>query len=207
MNEQISNEKVSLEVREKNWMTFLNNWVGIKRPAPGLKNKPALKLRGLSDFGRKEKIFLPPAAQVISKKGQFSVWNSFTIKQYQTGQYHKNIPNAVYEIQGPQAKNDDQALVRILCPQFQTQEQKQLWADAIKISEMIVKRPGDVVTKYNWPIKGDILFYTHDAPLGFAKEVKVPHLLIDQKIRKLRGTGNGACNHFRLFIPKNKNQY
>ena len=207
LEEQTFLEKKSEEVREQNWAKVLKNWVGISRPAPGLKNKPIKHLKGLSDFGRKEKLDLLEAAQVISKKGQFSVWNSFAVKHYHTGQFQQNIPDAVYEIQGPQAENDDRALVRILCPQFQTREQKDLWSKAIQIASDIVLGPEILAKKIKWPVNGDILFYTHDAALPFAKEIKVPHLLVDNKKVPLRGKGHGACNRFRLFMPKNKNQY
>jgi hypothetical protein len=56
-------------------------------------------------------------------------------------------------------------------------------------------------------VNGEILFYTHDAGLPFAKEIKVPYLLVSNAKRVLRGRGSGACNQFRLFVPKNKNQY
>jgi hypothetical protein len=207
LNEQKSFEQKSEVVREQNWDTVLKNWVGIKRPAPGLQNKPINYLRGLSDFGRKEKIDIPEAAQVISKKGQFSVWNSFSIHKQHVGQFHKNIPDAVYELHGPQAENDDKALVRILCPEFQTEKQKELWSSAVKIADEIVRSPESLTKKITWPVSGEILFYTHDAGLPFAKEIKVPYLIIENQRVKLRGKGNGACNHFRLFIPKNKNQY
>lgn len=130
-------QKKNTEVREKNWSTFLKNWAGIKRPAPGMQNKAANNLRGLSDFGRKEKINMPCAAQVISKKNQFSVWNSYTIQKYHTGQFDQNIPDAIYEIQGPQSSNDDKALIRILCPQFETENQKKLWNLAKEIATKI----------------------------------------------------------------------
>ncbi|MBC7537267.1 MAG: hypothetical protein H7281_00480 [Bacteriovorax sp.] len=207
LNEQSQLEIKSSVVREENWTIFLNNWVGISRPAPGLKNKPINHLRGLSDFGRKEKSDLHPAAQVISKKGQFSVWNSFSIKKFHTGQFHPNIPDAVYEIQGPQAENDDKALVRILCPQFQTDQQRELWSQAEKLAEEIVMRPESVGKRITWQVSGEILFYTHEAGLPFAKEIKVPYLLVDNGKRMLRGKGRGSCNQFRLFVPKNKNEY
>jgi hypothetical protein len=199
--------KKSEVVREENWSTFLKNWVGIRRPAPGMQNRPVNHLRGLSDFGRKEKIELPDAAQVISKKGQFSVWNSFSIKRYHTGQFNKNIPDAVYEIHGPQTENDDKALVRILCPEFQNQEQKDLWLLAGQIAQEIVLRPEALAKRISWPVNAEILFYTHEAPLPFAKEIKVPHILVGDAKKLLRGKGHGACNHFRLFVPKIKGQY
>jgi hypothetical protein len=207
LTEQEGFEKKSEVVRDQNWTMVLKNWVGIKRPAPGLHNKPVIHLRGLSDFGRKEKSNLAYAAQVISKKGQFSVWNSFSIQRYHTGQFHKNIPDAVYEIHGPQSANDDQALVRILCPEFQNDQQKELWQQASKLAEEIVLRPETLVKRIVWPAAGEILFYTHDATLPFAKEIKVPYLLVENKKQILGKKGTGACNHFRLFIPKNKNQY
>ena len=207
-DEQVQYEKKDLVVREENWTTFLKNWVGISRPAPGMKNKPINKLRGLSDFGRKEKVNeLLPAAQVISKKGQFSVWNSFSIQKFHTGQFHPNIPDAIYEIQGPQAENDDKALVRILCPQFQTDQQRELWSQTEKLAEEIVSNPNNVGKRITWPVNGEILFYTHEASLPFAREIKVPYLLVDNNKRLLRGKGRGPCNQFRLFVPKNKNQY
>ena len=207
LNEKSELEKKSDEIRKENWIKVLKNWVGIKRPAPGLKNKPFIKLKGLNDFGRKENSDLHPAAQVISKKGQFSVWNSFSLKKFHTGQFHKNIPDAVYEIQGPQAENDDQALVRILCPQFLNTHQKELWDKAEKIAEEIVLSPESLRQKIVWPIKEEILFYTHEAPLPFAREVKVPHIVFHGNKLKLRGKGSGPCNHFRLFVSKFKNQY
>jgi hypothetical protein len=197
----------SEQVREQNWSAVLKNWVGIKRPAPGLQNKPINHLRGLSDFGRKEKMDLHPAAQVISKKGQFSVWNSYSIQRYHTGQFSKNIPDAVYEIHGPQSSNDDKALVRILCPQFINDEQKEIWSTATRLAQEIVLTPEKLTQRITWPVNGEILFYTHDAPLSFAKEVKVPYLLVDQKKQILRAKGTGTCNRFRLFVPKLKNQY
>jgi hypothetical protein len=188
-------------------MTFLSNWAGIKRPAPGMQNRATLRLKGLSDFGRKERMGIPCAAQVVSKKNQFSVWNSYSVKKFQTGQFHPNIPNATYELKGPQAENDDKALMRILCPEFQNEEQRKLWEHARSIAEVIVKSPQSLVQKYNWPVKGEILFYTHEAKLPFAKEVKVDHLLADQKKLMIRGKGKRVCDKFRLFVPKVNNQY
>lgn len=211
VNELAQFEQKSHEVRKQNWLTVLKNWVGINRPAPGLRNKPINRLRGLSDFGRKEKLDIHPAAQVISKKGQFSVWNSFTIKRFHSGQLHQNIPSGAYEIQGPQAENDDKALVRILCPQFQTEEQKKLWIKAVELADEIVNRPLALVQRISWKvpeaIKHEILFYTHAASLPFAKEIQVATVLVDHKPIALRGKGRGPCNHFRLFTAKTRNQY
>ncbi len=207
LHEQTESVTKSSEVRKENWITVLKNWVGIKRPAPGLKAAPAIRLRGLSDFGRKENKDLHPAAQVISKKGQFSVWNSYSLKKFHTGQFHKNIPDAVYVIQGPQAENDDQALVRILCPQFLNDHQKDLWGQALTLAKEIVQRPKELAKLISWPTHEEILFYTHEAPLPFAREVKVPHLMVQGKMIKLRGKGRGPCDHFRLFVSKTKNQY
>jgi hypothetical protein len=205
--EQQQLSKKNEEVREKNWTTFLSNWAGIKRPAPGMQNKATLRLKGLSDFGRKERLGIPCAAQVVSKKNQFSVWNSYSIKKFQTGQFHPNIPNATYELKGPQAENDDKALMRILCPEFQNEEQKKLWEHAREIAELIVKKPEHLVQKYAWPLKGEILFYTHEAKLPFAKEIKVDHLLVDQKKLMIKGKSKRVCDKFRLFVPKVNNQY
>lgn len=211
VKEQSQFENRSSEIRKQNWIAVLKNWVGINRPAPGLKNKPINHLRGLSDFGRKEKISIHPAAQVISKKGQFSVWNSFTVKRFHSGQLHRNIPDGAYEIQGPQSENDDRALVRILCPQFQTEEQRNLWKQAVSLAEEIVLTPQVLAQRIVWPVpdalKNEVLFYTHEAPLPFAKEIQVPYLLIDNQRRALRGKGRGPCHHFRLFVAKAKNQY
>lgn len=211
INEYHESLQKSDEVRKQNWLTVLKNWIGINRPAPGLKNRPISRLRGLSDFGRKEKMQLHPAAQVISKKGQFSVWNSFSIKRFHTGKLHPNIPDGAYEIQGPQAENDDKALVRILCPQFQSEQQKNLWQEAVKFAEIIVNRPQEMASKIKWKtsplIEKEILFYTHEASLPFAKEVQVPSIMIEGNPRSLRGKGRGPCHHFRLFIPKVLNQY
>ena len=38
-------------------------------------------------------------------------------------------------------------------------------------------------------VKEEILFYTHEAPLPFAKEVKVSYLLVEGNKRLLRGKG------------------
>jgi len=196
------------EVREKNWTTFLSNWAGIKRPAPGMQNKPYAKLKGLSDFGRKEKMEIPCAAQVVSKKNQFSVWNSYAVKKYHTGQFHQNIPDATFEIQGPQAENDDKALVRILCPAFQTEEQKKIWNKAVELSTLIVKSPEKIKEKIKWSNEQqEILFYTHDANLPFAKEIKKINLSVDGKKVELKKKGSGACGKFRLFHPKIKGNY
>lgn len=197
----------SVEVREKNWTTFLKNWAGISRPAPGLENRPSNPYKGLSDFGRKENTKLDCAAQVVSKKNQFSVWNSYSLKKYQTGQFHKNIPNATYEIQGPQAPNDDKALTRILCPQFISKEQKELWNKALEISKWIVVDPKGLKQKIVWPKFDELYFYTHEANLPFAKEVKIPQMIIDGKPVPLRGKGRNPCNKFKLFVPKQKMNY
>lgn len=201
-------EQKNEEVREKNWKTFLNNWIGIKRPAPGMKNKATLKLKGLSDFGRSENVNIPCAAQVISKKGQFSVWNSFTTRKFHAGnKIHKNFPDAVYSIQGPQAENDDRALVRILCPQFETDRQKELWAKARSIASDIVKDPIGVTKRLRWPIQQSIYFYTHDAELPFADEVQANFIKVDNKKKVIRKPGAGPCNRFRLFSPRAKSLY
>lgn len=205
--EQGKLEIKNVEVRKKNWETFLDNWSGIKSPAPGMQSKAYVKLKGLSDFGRKEKMNQLCAAQVISKKYQFSVWNSYTLKKFKTGIVHKNIPNVQYEIQGPQAVNDDQALIRILCPQFQNEAQKSLWAQVVALSTEIVKTPNSVVQKIAWPKKEDIYFYTHEASLPFAKEVRIDHVLVNGKKLLVKKKAPGVCNQFRLFEPKIKNLY
>ena len=208
IEEQNDLNKKQVEVREKNWTTFLSNWAGIKRPAPGMQNKPYAKLKGLSDFGRKEKMELPCAAQVVSKKNQFSVWNSYAVKKYHTGQFHKNIPDAIYEIQGPQAENDDKALVRILCPMFQSTDQKNIWNKAVEIATQIVKQPEKMKESIKWSIEQqEILFYTHDAKLPFAKEIKKVNLEVNGKKVELKKKGSGACGKFRLFTPKVKGTY
>jgi hypothetical protein len=172
-----------------------------------MQNKAFLKLKGLSDFGRKDKIDLPCAAQVISKKNQFSVWNSFGLNRFHTGQFHQNIPDAIYEIQGPQAENDDKALMRILCPEFQNEEQKKLWLYAQNLAQEIVRSPDQLQKRITWPLKDNILFYTHEAPLAFAKEVKASYLIINGKKSPIIKTGKGVCNNFRLFVPKVNNFY
>lgn len=194
-------------VRKKNWSTFLENWIGIKRPAPGMAIRPSLKSKGLSDFGRKEKMDLHCAAQVISKKDQFSVWNSYTLKKYNSGQYHKNIPNVEYAIKGPQSENDDQALARILCPQFITNEQKLIWEKAIAISKEIVSSPKAFSDKLKWTGDKTIYFYTHAAELNFAKEVKKVDLVYMGNKIKIKGKSKNPCDHFRLFTPKQSDIY
>jgi hypothetical protein len=207
IEEEDTVKKKGAEVKEKNWAKFLKNWIGISRPAPGMQAAPSNPYHGLSDFGRKEKLDIPCAAQVVSKKNQFSVWNSYSVKRFHTGQFHSNIPDAVYEIQGPQGENDDKALVRILCPRFQTEEQKTAWKHAEEMARAIVTDPANLSSRMTWPVKGNILFYTHEAGLPFAKEVKVPHFLIDGKKAILRKGSRGSCNGFRLFVPKNRNRY
>lgn len=209
INEQQELEIKNVEVREKNWTTFLSNWAGIKRPAPGMQNKKTPKLKGLSDFGRKEKKDIPCAAQVISKKNQFSVWNSYSVIKLHTGQFNKNIPDTTYELQGPQSSNDDRALVRILCPQFQNDAQKELWSKTVKIATEIVKNADAFSARIKFDYKGNlpILFYTHDAALPFAKEVKKFEMLIEGQKQIIRGKGRDACHKFRLFTPKNSDSY
>ena len=172
-----------------------------------MQNNAYAKLRGLSDFGRKEKMNIQCAAQVISKKNQFSVWNSYTLKKFKTGNLHKNIPNVQYEIQGPQAINDDQALVRILCPEFQTEGQKVLWSQAVAFATEIVRTPQALNKRITWRTNEEVYFYTHDAALPFAKEVKIDHVLVGGKKMMVKKIGPGVCNHFRLFVPTVKNQY
>ncbi|MBC7430390.1 MAG: hypothetical protein H7336_17380 [Bacteriovorax sp.] len=205
--EQNQLETKNIVVREKNWTTFLGNWSGINSPAPGMQNKAYVKLKGLSDFGRKENIKMHCAAQVISKKNQFSVWDSYTLKRFRTGQLHKNIPNVQYEIQGPQAVNDDKALMRILCPEFQNEEQKKIWALAVTYATEIVKTPNTMMQRISWPKKEEVYFYTHEAGLPFAKEVMIDHVVVDGKKLVVKKKIRGLCNQFRLFIPKTKNLY
>ncbi len=207
MKEQSELENKNTEVREKNWLTFLSNWAGIKSPAPGMKNKAYVKLKGLSDFGRKEKLNLHCAAQVVSKKNQFSVWNSFSMKKFKTKKLHKNILIVQYEIQGPQAVNDDQALIRILCPEFQTEEQRNIWKQAVSFATEIVKTPNKLVKNIKWPNDEEVYFYTHEAPLPFAKEVFIDHVIVNNKKLLVKKKEKGVCNQFRLFVPKVKNFY
>ena len=197
----------NVEVREENWTTFLDNWNGIKAPAPGMKNKAYLKLKGLGDFGRKEKKDIPCAAQVISKQNQFSVWNSYSLKKFRSVQVHKNIPIIQYEIQGPQAVTDDKALIRILCPEFQNEAQKKIWIQAVTLATEIVKTPKALINRISWPVNAQIYFYTHEASLPFAAEVKLDHLIIDGKNVIIKSRGPGLCNQFRLFVPKMKDIY
>jgi hypothetical protein len=207
INEQKGLEQKNTQVREKNWMTFLKNWAGIKSPAPGMKNKAYAKLKGLSDFGRKENSQIHCAAQVISKKNQFSVWNSYTLKKFNTGIVNKNIPSTAYEIKGPQAVNDDKALIRILCPEFQTEEQRKLWSQAVGFATEIVKTPDALAKRIAWPKNEDVYFYTHEAALRFAKEVKIDHVLINGQKMFVKKKARGLCNQFRLFVPKMKGIY
>ncbi|MBC7712646.1 MAG: hypothetical protein H7177_04880 [Rhizobacter sp.] len=205
--EQGQLENKNVVVRETNWTTFLGNWSGIKSPAPGMKNKAYVKLKGLADFGRKENTKIHCAAQVISKKGQFSVWDSYSLKRFRTGNLHKNIPSAVYEIQGPQAINDDKALIRILCPEFQNEEQKKLWSQAVAFATEIVKTPDQLAKKILWPKNEEVYFYTHEASLPFAKEVKIDHVVVNGQNLPVKKKGRGLCNQFRLFVPPAKNIY
>lgn len=206
--EQNELEKKNEVVREKNWTTFLKNWAGIKSPAPGMQNKAYLKLKGLSDFGRRENSKIHCAAQVISKKNQFSVWNSFTLKKFSTGILHRNIPVAQYEIKGPQAVNDDKALIRILCPEFQNEDQKKLWGAAVSFATEIVKSPLQLQKRILWPKNEDVYFYTHEAALPFARELKIDHVVVDGKKFLVKRKGKrGVCDQFRLFEPKLKNTY
>jgi hypothetical protein len=190
------------EVREKNWMKFLRNWVGIKRSSSEMQSDPGMRLRGMADFGRKEMENLDEAAQVVSRKGQFSVWNSFTLKTFHFRSTHRNIPNAEYRIQGPQSSQDDQALTRILCPQFQNDAQKKLWLHAESLARELVSARTKVASEFVWPTKDQILFYTHEAELPFAREVKIGALLQGKTKLKINGKGSGPCNRFRLFSPK-----
>jgi hypothetical protein len=195
------------EIREKNWVKFLKNWVGIKRAAGGMQADPSLSLRGMADFGRKEKPNLDAAAQVISRKGQFSVWNSFTSKKFKVKALHRNIPEASYSIQGPQSSQDDQALTRILCPEFQNEKQKELWLQAERLAHDLVLNRKDLTGTYRWPTPDTVLFYTHEAALPFAREVKISALLHEGKKLKINGRGSGPCSHFRLFAPKGGQRY
>ncbi|NDG84013.1 MAG: hypothetical protein EBX52_03120 [Proteobacteria bacterium] len=194
-------------VREKNWMRFLRNWVGIRRSAGGMQADPSLSLRGMADFGRKEKADLDPSAQVISRKGQFSVWNSFALKKFAVQSPHRNIPRASYSIQGPQSSQDDQALTRILCPVFQNQRQKELWNHAEALASDLVLNRKALSERYHWPTRDLILFYTHEAALPFAREVKVGTLLEGGAKLKINGKGTGPCSRFRLFAPKGGQRY
>ena len=195
------------EVREKNWVKFLKNWVGIKRAAGGMQADPSQTLRGMADFGRKEKVNLDAAAQVISRKGQFSVWNSFTLKKFRVKSLHRNLPDATYSIQGPQSSQDDQALTRILCPEFQNEKQKELWSQAESLARDLVLNRKRVSETYRWPTADTILFYTHEASLPFAREVRVSSLVQEGKKLKINGRGGGPCSHFRLFAPKGGQRY
>jgi len=186
---------------------LLKNWVGIRRPAPGMEAAPVNPYRGLSDFGRREKIELPCAAQVVSRKNQFSVWNSYRIKRYHTGRLHPNLPDSIYEIQGPQGSQDDQALVRILCPKLETPAQIAAWEHAETLARTLVLDPAKISSTMSWPVKDSILFYTHEAALPFAREVRIPHLRVNGKRHILRRGSSGACNGFRLFSPSVKTRY
>lgn len=207
ISEEENIQKKNVEVREKNWTTFLKNWAGISRPAPGMQNKAYNKLKGLSDFGRKENINMPCPAQVVSKKNQFSVWNSYNIKKYHSGQFHQNIPDAEYEIKGPQNPNDDKALIRILCPNFINDKQKELWEKAKSIATSIVTDPASFTKKYQWPKNAEVYFYTHEAPLPFAKEIKFKYMTYENTQLMISKKGRGPCNNFRLFVPKVSGQY
>jgi hypothetical protein len=190
------------EVREKNWTKFLRNWVGIKRSSGELQSDPGLSLRGMADFGRKEMDTLDEAAQVVSRKGQFSVWNSFSRKTFRFVSNHPNIPGSEYRIQGPQSSRDDQALTRILCPEFQNETQRKLWILTESLARDLVLNRRQISTEFQWPSKDQILFYTHEAELPFAREVKLGSLNRGKTKLKINGKGRGPCNRFRLFAPK-----
>lgn len=205
--ETLRNEGRKAAVREKNWMKFLKNWVGIKRNSQEMQSDPGLMLRGMADFGRKDKDGLDEAAQVISRKGQFSVWNSFTQKTFRHHSQHPNIPNAEYRIQGPQSSRDDQALTRILCPRFQNDQHQKVWKLAEALARDLVLNRKNLSDRFQWPTKDSILFYTHEAELPFAREVKLSSLSHGKMKLKINGKGRGPCNRFRLFSPKGRQAY
>ena len=190
------------EVRKKNWVRVLKNWAGIRRSSAELQSDPGLSLRGMADFGRREMDTLDEAAQVVSRKGQFSVWNSFSLKKFRYQSNHRNIPHADYSIQGPQSSRDDQALTRILCPEFQNEDQKKLWLLTETLARDLVLNRKQVSAEFQWPTKDSILFYTHEAELPFAREVKISTLLRAKVKLKINGKGRGPCSRFRLFAPR-----
>jgi hypothetical protein len=51
----------------------------------------------------------------------------------------------------------------------------------VLLSSEIVKSPMSLMIRMSWPIKGEILFYTHKSSLPFAKEVRIESLIVDGK--------------------------
>jgi hypothetical protein len=130
------------------------------------------------------------------------VWNSFTLKRFRYTSNQRNIPNAEYSIQGPQSSRDDQALTRILCPAFENEAQRKLWLLAESLARDLVLNRKRISIEFEWPTHDPILFYTHEAELPFAREVKLTTLKHGKTRLKINGKGQGPCNRFRLFAPK-----
>jgi hypothetical protein len=209
MAEQKNNNKIQNELDDQ----FARDVFGRGETAINkyMQASPSNKKQGLSDFGRKENLDMHPAAQVVTKRLQFSVWNSYLLERppvnldgLNPGR-GSNIPNVNISIQKPQTAGDDHALINVVCP---SKKPNALWKHAVNLASQIVLDPVAYQKKYKFesPEK-EILFYTHEAELPFAKEVIVENFIIDGKKVPLRGKGKGPCDNFRLFVPKTGGRY
>jgi len=174
---------------------------------------PPIRKKGLSDFGRNfptDPKDLDPAAQVISKPLQFSVWNS-SLKERKTllalnPQKNSNIPDVQIVIQKPQPEGDNNALLSVVCPD--KKKFPDLWKKAVDVAALAVVDPQAFQKKYRFDSsEKEILFYTHAAELPFAKEVFADDFIIKDQKTSLRGKAKDTCGQLRLFVPRVGGQY
>lgn len=167
--------------------------------------------QGMVDFGRAGSTELP-AAQVVSKPLQFSVWNGFSLDKKNLSEISSQIPAGIpdieFEFQGPLDPNDEKALNHVLCPEIQFSNQ--VWRRAVDLATLIVMDPARYKTLFSFSPepKSPIYYYTHGIDLPFA--VEQPQILGMQEqhsgggssVVLLRGTGNGSCDELELFASR-----
>jgi len=190
-------------------------------------------LKGRLHYGRPDlSTSLPfmPAAEVVSKNLQFSVWDPHYSKAYQVSQFGSlgpNLPDHKFHIYGPLGIEALKAQIRGLCPEISKnsnlgkefnkgqiklwngdfKKSTPVWDHMLDLAFEIVKNPKRFLDHYSWkppPAKKDsIYFYTHGPDLPFANPVKVDfvHDNFTGKDLKLRGT-KSPCNKFQAFAPK-----
>jgi hypothetical protein len=177
---------------------------------------------GQSIFGRPGSSLLP-AAQVVSRREQFSCWNGYYPKQVKLSSIAplpKGMPDFNYTIKIPANSSDEHDLVNVLCPTINANVHKHDgrmgwntsfpnsydvgWKEAVDLATLIVLDPQKVKQLYNFvpaPTTAP-LFYTN----GNLNQPGQPEIHVEGMTFKDPDTGTtesftgGArCNAFRVF--------
>ncbi len=182
---------------------------------------------GQTIFGRPGSSLLP-AAQVVSKREQFSCWNGYypsQVKLSSIAPLPKGMPDFNYTIKVPTKPNIQDDLINVLCPTINANVHKHdgmtgwstsfpnsydtAWKQAVDLATLIVLDPQKVKELYNFvpaPTTAP-LYYTNDG----LNQAGQPEIFVQGMTFKNPETGEtetftggATCEKFRVFGGRTK---